>query len=243
MGSISLLADGPTNTSFRIARDGDCYVLRVDKRMAADIGLDRSSEASICRTASAKGLAPKIRQALPAQGLQIRDWVPGAPWSRRELLEPRSLRRLGQLIRGIHRLPPRGGSARPLYAVDRYARAIASTAAREAQNEARRLYRRLATTNAPRSMCHNDLVHSNIIDGPVLMAIDWEYAGLSISWLDLAVVMEHHAMPEAGRQVLCEAYLGRFPNDREQNQLDLACRFYAVLGNLWNQYLAVKGEN
>ena len=44
------------------------------------------------------------------------------------------------------------------------------------------------------ALCHNDLVHSNIIDGDPVRLIDWEYSAVGDPYFDLAIVVRHHQL-------------------------------------------------
>jgi aminoglycoside phosphotransferase (APT) family kinase protein len=75
-----VLADGPTNKTVLLEHFESKYVLRVDKPLAAELGLDRDAEEEICRMVASAGLAPEPVYWKQARGISLRRFVPGTNW-------------------------------------------------------------------------------------------------------------------------------------------------------------------
>ena len=86
------------------------------------------------------------------------------------------------------------------------------------------------------ALCHNDLVHSNIIDGEPVRLIDWEYSAVGDPYFDLAVVVRHHQLKADRVEIFLGAYFGILGTEHF-SRLELFCRLYDQLAALW--YLSV----
>ena len=236
MTSVQLLSDGPTNRSFRVRRDDKVYVLRLDKRMVDELGLDRESETAIQIAAADAGIAPLVLQQDSQAGLSIRSWAEGAVWSSSDLQDSRRLRGLAATVRQLHELPLVGRSADPLFAARVYCRQIETTAAQERYRSAADLYQELINKSGPPRICHNDLVCGNIVGETPIQLIDWEWAGIGPASFDLAVILIHHELDEALATVFLESYFGHSPDTNEMESLDLACRFLSRTFELVGQF-------
>ena len=120
-----------------------------------------------------------------------------------------------------------------------YARVIgtetAHTIAVQAARQADTLYSDIRHT----AICHNDLVHSNIIGGETVRLIDWEYAAVGDPGFDLAIVVRHHQLNDEQIKSFLTAYYDR-PGKEQFSRLEKFCRLYDLLAALW--YLSVIGQ-
>ena len=240
------LADGPTNTTWRVRHAGRNWVLRLDKPAAAELGLDRAGERDVCAVVAAAGLGPGYRHFDSAAGVCLRPFLDGAVLAPDDLRDRGTLAELADTLRRLHALPPVGRSFDPLSAALRYARAIGTADAADLARHAADL---LNSASAPTSasvsgpaptLCHNDLVAANIVCTPRgLQLIDWEYAGLGDPYFDLAVVIRHHGLGEELATHLLTAYLQREPGEAEIAHLRSQCDFYGVLLDLWKLRIAL----
>lgn len=223
---------GPTNESWHVERDGERFVLRLDRPEAARLGLDRQSEKDVCEAAARAGIAPQPVHFDVDAGIYLRPWLPGRCWTPEDLEREENLGRLAQLLRRLHALPPAGGAFRPLQAAGRYARQIGGVEAGNLFGQAATAHT-LIEPSAP-APCHNDLFCGNIIDGDELALIDWEYSGMGDPFFDLAVVVQHHRIGTGLATHFLQAYLQREPGPADQARLEKQCRFYQALLDLWN---------
>jgi len=232
------LSNGPTNTSFRVQCEGESFVLRLDKPEAARLGLDRSNEYRVYQTAFDAGLTPRPVYSDPEAGVFLRRFQAGKTWTAADLENPARLELLACLLAKLHSLPRVGEARDPVIAARRYARQLADEKPRLILAQAEGLWQQLGDYPSGLSICHNDLVCQNILDGETLMLIDWEYAGVGDPFFDLAVVVQHHGLAPDLKAGFLASYLGRPARNGELNHLDLQCRFYACLRQLWNLRIA-----
>lgn len=237
---VECLMDGPTNTSYRVARDGESFVLRLDKPQTRMLGLDRDSEYTVCAAVAAAGLTPPHLYVDRAAGVCLRPFVPGRSMRCDELLDPRVLGRLAGLLRRLHRLPPVGSPFDPVSAARRYAEQVATPQAIGLAGEAARLMALIREYSSPLAICHNDLVAENLLLTPdrEIVLIDWEYAATGDPFFDLAVVVRHHGLSDSLASGFLEAYLEGPPSGSERQRFALHCAFYGCLLELWNLRIA-----
>jgi len=231
---VAQLSNGPTNSSYHVEQGGGHYVLRLDKPDAASLGLDRRNEDLACRAAAAADLAPEPIYFDPAEGICLRRFLPGRSWVNSDLESTHNLERLARLLQKLHSTAPAGKVFDPLAAARRYAGQLDNQASYAVLGRAEELMQEIAGHSPGQALCHNDLVCQNIFEGERLILIDWEYAGIGDPFFDLAVVVQHHSLSSALTDAFLGAYLARTASRRERNQLDLQCRFYACLLQLWN---------
>ncbi|MGD2129526.1 MAG: choline/ethanolamine kinase family protein [Lysobacterales bacterium] len=235
---VSRLSNGPTNQSWLIERDGARYVLRLDLPEARRLGLDRAAETNAQAIAATAGLTPGATHTDLSAGICLRPFEPGRSWQRADLRHPRRLERVAGLLRTLHHLPADVPDFDPFAAMQRYAAQLGTEQARERVTRARPLVEQLRTEPAPRSLCHNDLVCENIVEGEQLQLIDWEYAGMGDPLFDLAVVIQHHALEPEFSDHLLQSYFEGDVSPSARHRLELQCAFYQELLELWNLRIA-----
>lgn len=233
------LSDGPSNDSYLVRLRAAFFVLRIDRPEAASLELDRVAEQTVCAALAAAGLAPEILYVSDSGDITLRPFIEGRSWSSEHLQQPENLRRLADLLRRLHALPPAGRPFRPLHAARRYADQLGTPAADSLYANAARAFSRLEPGNA--CLCHNDLVCGNILEGHELVLIDWEWAGIGDPYFDLAVVVQHHLLVPELTAVFLAAYLQRDPGEEAWNRLQTQCIFYRALLELWNLWARVDG--
>jgi thiamine kinase-like enzyme len=235
---VSQLSDGPVNASYLLTQGGEKYVLRLDKPTVSELGLDRAAEHRVCLQVAAAGLGPEPVYFDPAAGVYLRRYLPGRSWEASDLDDSERLEALAGILRAVHQLPRAGAAFDPLQAASRYSERLADEGSRALLADATSLWRRIDEDSPLPVLCHNDLVCHNVLESDRLVLIDWEFSGIGNPYFDLAVVVEHHGLQEQLARHFLEAYLGRAANERETCQLDLNCRFYARLLELWERLWA-----
>ncbi len=198
---------GPVKSSWLLARGAERFVLRIDEPLAARFVPDRQAEFTAWRAAAAAGLAPEpvlLRPGPPA--VLVTRYAPGQAWAGADLAVPGRLEALAGLLRRLHeaRLPGRRlDLERRLRA---YARCIDTPQARRLLQSAGPLMEQ--TGQGPATLCHNDPIPANVIGLRRPVLIDWEYAARGDPLFDLAVVAQHHVLPEAAVARFAAAYFG-----------------------------------
>ena len=234
---IRELPGGPASSSFLLAVDGQRLVARVDRPAAQVLKLDRQSEIKVLQTVSTAGIGPKPVWADPQQGLLVCTYIEGSACSHEQLTDPELLQELASTIRRLHSLPTAGPEFKPKSAVRNYAEKLATPTAQRLADRAGTLLTQLRQESGPRVLCHNDLVHSNIINNQPMRLIDWEYAAVGNPFFDLAVVVRHHELSASLTKGFLQAYFGGLlPEQLEK--LELYGMLYDHLAGLW--YLSME---
>jgi thiamine kinase len=241
----AVLADTPVSLTCRVLAEGRPAVLRVDRPVAARLGLDRAAEPGVLAVAGAAGLGPTCLAANPAQGTLLTEWLPGAAWTAAELRQPPNLERAARLLRRVHALPAVGSVLDLPGAIRRYA-GLAGPASRELARDAEAALAACPgpTAGDPPRLCHNDPTPGNFIAGPggELRLIDWEYAALGDPAFDLAGLALGAGLEPPAEDLLLAAYGGGGPVSAARRARHGAWkRFAALLGELWHR--AVRSAN
>ncbi|MFC1796125.1 phosphotransferase [Pseudomonadota bacterium] len=237
---IRKLAGGPASDSWLLEAGGQRFVARFDNATAGSLGLDRQAESEILQTVSEAGIAPQLVWSDPGRGIQVCTWIEGDSWSMKDIHHPARLQELALTLRKLHELPPLGRRFEPEAAAQHYANQIGTPEASELAGHAGALAAKLRAETTRPALCHNDLVHSNIVNhGPVYL-IDWEYAAVGDAYFDLAVVVRHHQLSPALSKIFLQAYFEN-PGPAQFEKLAAFCSLYDYLAGLW--YLAMARES
>ena len=207
-----LSGGGSWNETWLATRGGERLVVRFDTPAARALGLDRAAEVSVLDAIQRRGIGPQLVFADPPMGVLVARWLPGRACAPAMLRNPRLLRRLGALLRRLHRSVAPPWDAPPLdlaRAADRYAAIVGSLWARRTACAAARSFNAGAGHGSDRALCHNDPVAQNLILGPHLRLIDWEFAAPGDPLFDVAVVVGHHRLSGKLARILLASARGR----------------------------------
>ncbi len=238
-GVLQKLSGGFVNDSWLVADHGKRMVVRLDTPLARKLGLDRQGELRVLETVAAAGIGPDLIWAEPAAGVLVTAYIPGPVWNEKSMLDLAGLEQLAATLRRLHSLPAAVPDFNPAQAALTYARGIGTTAAVELAEKAVHLARHLLAPDHRRSLCHNDLVYSNIIGSNPVRLIDWEYAAVGDPLFDLAVVVRHHQLPASVTTGFLRACLG-VPDAQTSERFNAFCDLYDLLSALW--YMTVSKE-
>ena len=233
---LEKLAGGPASNSWLLTVGDEQYVARFDKPVANLLGLDRRAELDVLHTVSAAGIGPQIVWADTDKDVLVTSYIPGKAWSPVDVHNPVKLRALAATLRQLHSLPPRGPEFAPGKVALTYAREAGTHSASRIAAQAVNLAEKLLSETRRPALCHNDLVHGNIIGGETVRLIDWEYAAVGDPYFDLAIVVRHHQLKANRIANFLDAYFGT-PGKKHFSRLDAFCRLYDQLAALW--YLSV----
>ena len=233
--SIHVSDSGLVNESFRVARAGRLYSLRVATTDSQELGLDREWECKVLARAAAAGVAPAIQCCEPAEGVLVADWVPSRAWTAAEIRQPDNIHAMAQLLRRVHalRIPQPARAMSPAAWIAHYSAAFAERPSAELRAAADARLTLLAASTMPAAvLCHSDLHHLNVATGERLLLLDWEYAQLSAPLMDLACVLAYY--PTAGRHRSELAAAAGFDAHALQRELSERVYVYRALAWLWH---------
>ena len=238
-----LSGGGGWNQTWLAARDRERLIVRLDTPVVGVLGLDRAAEVSVLRLIQGQGLGPELVFADPSRGLLVTRRLPGRACKPAMLRNPQMLRALGSLLRRLHETvaPPSG--AVPLDLARSLARYASIVGGVWARRTARAATRSLKTAGGGRGvgLCHNDPVVQNVLRGPSLRLIDWEFAAPGDPLFDLAVVIGHHHLDAGRAQALLAAARGRV-HASEWRALACLVDTYRHLRRLWEVIAAIRAR-
>jgi thiamine kinase-like enzyme len=213
-GDVQPLGGGIVNRKFKVRFGGVDYVLRLPRRDAAELGIDREAGCTANTAAAELGISPAVTTMLLDPPCLVTVFVEGEQMEPSELREPAALSQVGEELRSFHdldvSLPVAFDSFR---AVEEDAAAAVRPlpdgydAARE---RARAIRRALEGHPEHRpAPCNNDLVASSFIrDDGKIWIVDWEYAAEGDRYFDLGNFAVSNELDERAEERLLEAYFG-----------------------------------
>ena len=229
---IEELKGGLTNRTYRLREGDDHYVLRLNAQQAEFFQFDRSSEIAILGEASKIGLAPRVIHADKERGILVLEFLHGRTWQEEDIRQAANLEVLAGLLRRVHSLPLCG---------NRIDMGIVATSY-EDYLEKRQGLHAFATqcvdvissieVSDVAVCCHNDVVAANVVEGPELRLIDWEYACDNDPMFDLASAIGFHNLDERSSAILLDAYAGS-SNAELRERLAEQVRLYDAIQWLW----------
>jgi len=210
--SVTALAGGVLNRSFRLRENDRDLVLKLAGDAAPALGASRRSEFTMQALAAGAGLAPPVVYADEVRGFIVSRHASGSTPSAGDLQDTQLLVRIGAWIALLHALPVPSG----LVVVD-FGERAALYLERLQEVSPDRFTSRLALELGARraampgpvqlAACHHDLHHRNFIDdGRRLVAVDWEYAGPGDPAADLASCIGYHGLRGEGIDALLAGY-------------------------------------
>ena len=235
-GIDRLLSGGLSNHAYLTTGDTP-FVIRIDGETPGRHGLNRALEYRVLKDAAAAGIAPRPIYHNPDLGCLVCCYLaPGTTAAS----SGAQLDAIGDLLRSIHRLPPRHARLDMQARIDAYLRQASS---RNDATTTELIALRPAVQGlldwaqrdaADLVLCHNDLLADNRLwHAGRLYALDWEYCAMAPRLYDVAVTIEGDELtaPEADR--LLNAYLGRSPTASDALAVARYRGLYGYLERLW----------
>jgi len=207
-----LSGGGGWNETWLAARGEERLVVRLDTPAVAALGLDRHAETAVLRSIAGRWLGPKLVYSDAERGVLVTSLLEGRTCTPAMLRNPRRLRALGTLLRRLHRTVVTPTGAEPLDLARSVARYASIVGGAWARSTARAAARAIQSASGPRrepALCHNDPVAQNVLCGPALRLIDWEFAAPGDPLFDLAVVVGHNSLNEREARTLLASARGR----------------------------------
>lgn len=241
---VEPLTAGLVNDSWRVARAGRLYSLRLAGSDGVDLGLDRAWECRVLARAAAAGLAPAIVCCEPSRGILIAEWVSGRVWSVDETRTRENVQAMALLLRTVHALeiPRPARVMNPAAWIRRYAAAAppaevpATGRSPQLRAAADARLTRLAAEGQPRAvLCHSDLHRHNLSVCSGLTLLDWEYAHVTDPLWDLAGWAANNDWTEELAADLLARYLDRSATPQESQRLRLLGWLYDYVCLQWSE--------
>ncbi|HXN02226.1 MAG TPA: phosphotransferase [Candidatus Dormibacteraeota bacterium] len=212
--TVEPLGGGITNRNYRVAVDGDVFVVRIPAETGSLLGIDRGLEHQASRLAAACGVGPEVIAFVEPEGVLVTRFIEGRAVTDEAVHQPAMLERIAQSLRRIHQ----SGSLVARFSAFRVVEAYALTTTRHGGQLPAFLERarpiavdiERALPPEPLVPCHNDLLNANFIDdGATIRIVDWEYAGMGDRFFDLGNFAVNHQLTEEDEGRLLSAYFGR----------------------------------
>jgi thiamine kinase-like enzyme len=251
-GSIELerLGAGLLSETYRVARDGLAYTLKVAADDPPDLGGDLSWEVRVLELAAGAGLAPQVVSCDLKNAVLLSRWAPGHSWISAAAAAPANLEKIAELLHRVHGLavPAPARAVTPLQWIEIYDAALSRRGCvsgdpalqKAALSRAQAL---LEIPGAAGVVCHSDLHAMNLIqEGDSLILLDWEYAHVTDALWDLAGWCANNDFDVKMQRDLLARYFGDAPDSRQWRRFRSLLAIYDYICLQWSQlYLSVRG--
>jgi thiamine kinase-like enzyme len=251
-GSIEVksLGAGLISETYRVARDGIAYVLKVAAE-SRELPVGLSWEVRVLERAAVAGLAPPLVYCDLDGAVLLSRWEEGSSWISQQAAAPANLQRIAELLRRVHALavPIPARQFTPLQWIAIYEEALSrrTSSSSDPALRAAALSCAQALAELPRAVgvvCHSDLHAMNLIQtSDSLILLDWEYAHVADPLWDLAGWCANNDFESEMQRSLLTRYLGDAPILSQWQRLRLLLALYDYVCLLWSQlYLNVRGR-
>ncbi len=245
---IEPLGAGLLSETYRVARDGVAYILKVATEDQLEAGLDPAWQVRLLERAGSVGVAPRLVYADLAGTVRVARWVAGRSWSADEVKAAASLEKTAELLRRVHALavpaPPEGVA--PLQWIEIYVKALTRRGLKSdpaLRTAALSRAQEWVTLPLPKGVvCHSDLHSMNVLQShDSLLLLDWEYAHVADSFWDLAGWSANNDLEAEVQWSLLTHYLGSAPSSSQWRRFRSLLWLYDYVCVLWSQlYLSLR---
>ena len=237
--------EGITNENYRVAVNGERFVLRISRQNAVLLGVDRKAEQVALEAVFRVGIGPEVVHFIGPEGHLVTRYIEGRHWSPAEYRTPENLRRIVETVKRLHALPAVKATFSPFRLVETYANR-AKAFQLPLPDDFDTLMKKMRAIEAnwrqdPHPVigfCHNDLICRNFLDDGTVRILDWEWAGMGDIYFDLAALVISSIRsplgplsPELQAYVL-ECYFGEV-NVVHQARLEPMKFMFLLLAALW----------
>jgi thiamine kinase-like enzyme len=241
--AIEALGAGLISETYRVARDGAAYTLKVASEPRPKLRLDPAWEARVLELAGGVGLAPRLVYFALDRGVLLTRWAEGRCWSSREVTAAANLEKLAALLRRVHALaaPIPARAVTPLQWIEIYDAALSRRTSSSSDPVLRSaaLARTETLGKLPRTagvVCHSDLHAMNLLQqDDSLILLDWEYAHVTDPFWDLAGWCANNDFAVEVQWRLLTHYLGNAPMSSQWPRFRLLLALYDYVCLLWSQ--------
>lgn len=221
-----------------------CFAVEVARRRLVAKLADQESataipvevELRLLEHAASIGVAPEPIGIDRESGLLLCEFVDTVAWRAEDFVAASNIARIAERLRMLHTLPtdirpyePLQFAATYVARCDRADRAQANALRLELEASVGFLTRELGAA----VVCHNDLHVSNILRGPELLFIDFEYAVAAPPIVDLASIVAMNEFDADQSELLVAAYYGEQIAPFDRDVFAQAVRAHELLADLW----------
>jgi aminoglycoside phosphotransferase (APT) family kinase protein len=210
--TIEVLAHGITNSNYVVDLGDERVVVRVPGSNTQLLGIDRTNEVVAGGLAAAQGVGPEVLFTDEGTGCIVFRFIDGRTVPAAELCEEPMLGDFVRTLRVVHAAGIAPTIWNP-YEVIRDHRDVALARDVHAPFDIARAVELLDAIEIARPfratvLGHNDLLNANFLFDGRLRIVDWEYAGMSDPFFDLANVAVNNFFPDAAEHSLIRHYFG-----------------------------------
>src|ERR1700737_2286098 len=119
--TVEPLGGGITNRNYRVAVEGDVFVIRIPAETGSLLGIDRGLEHQASRLAAACGVGPEVIAFIEPEGVLVTRFIEGRPVTDDAVHQPVMLERIAQSLRRIHQAGSFESGFSPFRVVEAYA--------------------------------------------------------------------------------------------------------------------------
>ncbi len=246
---IDELKGGITNTLYRVqSPKGHDYVVRLYGRKT-ELFINREIEMENITRMQSTGVTPKLVKYLPDRRVTVVEFIPGYVLKNEDFLKEELLDKIVRPIKIIHEsgviLPSIFNPLVEVQKMDRILRSIKSSYPEFKIEQTLETLEKIdgharisPDTYVP---CHNDLLADNFIlvadrgkyKEPMYL-IDWEYAGMSTPYYDLADMFQEILLPREKESEILKVYWGEGDIEHHTYMTDLFKPFPDIYWFLWS---------
>jgi thiamine kinase-like enzyme len=209
---VEPLPGGITNANFVVDLGDDKVVVRVPGTGRALLGIDTADEIAAATLAAAIGVAPEIIAYDQELGCLVSRFLPARPIPPEEMVQDPMLGAVAGTLRRVHHAGRVGATFDYFTVIDRYHERATARGVRAPFefDSARAVVRRVARARPlqPTVLGHNDLLNANFLFDGAVRILDWEYAGMTDPFFDLANLSANHELDAGTDSALLRHYFG-----------------------------------
>jgi thiamine kinase-like enzyme len=215
------LGGGITNQNYRVDIGDESFVLRITGEKTELLGINRDYEYAANLAAGNLGIAPQVYYYIQPEGYLVTRFIKASPLPPSEIRQPENLKKVAELVKKFHDMPPIPGSFSVFQIVEDYAKTARSYKVRLPGNfdwlRTQMYSAKQAFEKDPQPLrpCHNDLLNENFLqqDGKIFL-LDWEYAGMGDPFFDLANFAVHHKLTDDEERYFLSCYFDQISEKR-----------------------------
>ena len=209
---VEPLPGGITNANYLVDLGDQQVVVRVPGRGRDLLGIDPAGELAASNLAAALGIAPEVVAHDVELGCLVSRFVVARPISLDEMARPPMLEMVVRTLQRVHGAGRIDTTFDYFAVIDRYHEHAAARGVREPFDfdAARSVMGRIAEARPfrPTVLGHNDLLNANFLFDGSVRILDWEYAGMTDPFFDLANLSANHRFDDDTDSELLRLYFG-----------------------------------